>query len=136
MISWNKVPSVLAASGLAFSFVIGNPVLAQAYNSGDAPSVDTKVQQSADEQTTEKRKQVAKEAMGAIRETQNALRSLDENDSEKALAALESAAGKLAMRVVTAPGCRSGKDHGDFSQWCSGHNDVSKRRGKGSGQAD
>jgi chromosome segregation ATPase len=55
------------------------------------------------DQTAEKRKELFEEATTAIRETKNALKALDENKSEEALAALERASGKLTIILGREP---------------------------------
>lgn len=103
MFSRMRAMSPLAAVALAFSLVFGVPAWAEEAQANAASSVEQKVDKSADAQTAEKRKQVLEEATGAIRETQNALRALDEENSKEALAALERAAGKLEIILAREP---------------------------------
>ena len=57
----------------------------------------------ADKETAEKRKQISAEATAAIAETRNALNALDLGKKDDALAALERAAGKLALILAREP---------------------------------
>lgn len=59
--------------------------------------------QSVQEQTAEKRRQITSEAVEALRETQNALKALDEKKTADALAALERASGKLTIILARDP---------------------------------
>ena len=65
------------------------------------------VQEDVDAETevevSAKRRQILGEASGALAETRNALKALEENDTESALAALEKVTGKLALIVARAP---------------------------------
>lgn len=103
MNSRTRAMSLLAAVALAFSLSFGSPAWAGEAQANATPSVEQKVEDRADAQTAEKRKQVLQEATGAIRETQNALRALDEEKSQEALAALERAAGKLEIILAREP---------------------------------
>lgn len=73
----------------------------------DKPSTpdetEQEVQEKAHDQAEEKRKKIVKEATSAIRETENALKSLDEGKNEEALAALERATGKLEIILAREP---------------------------------
>ena len=67
-------------------------------------STETQESEAAQQdQTAEKRKELFEEATTAIRETKNALKALDENKSEEALAALERASGKLTIILGREP---------------------------------
>ncbi len=103
MISLRTAMSLLAAAALSFSLISGSLVWAGEATSAAAPAVDEQVEESTDNQTAEKRKQILEEATGAIRETQNALQALDKEDGEAALAALERAAGKLEIILAREP---------------------------------
>lgn len=62
--------------------------------------------QAAQTQTEEKRKTLLADATGAIQETQNALKWLDEGKKKEALAALERATGKLDIILARDPALR------------------------------
>lgn len=72
-----------------------------AFAADSTEKVSGKVQKdlvkSEQTQTAEKRQEIIAEATSAIRETQNALKALDEKKNKDALAALERAAGKLEI---------------------------------------
>lgn len=68
-------------------------------NAAPAPAIDAHAQQQAEE----KRKSLMADATSAIRETQNALRSLDEGKKKAAVASLESATGKLELILAREP---------------------------------
>lgn len=59
--------------------------------------------ETAQKQSMEKRKQITEEAVAALRETQNALKALDDNKTTDALAALERASGKLTIILARDP---------------------------------
>jgi hypothetical protein len=64
---------------------------------------DVQVQQSTQDETTQKRKQIVSEAVSAITETGNALKALDEGKTKDALSALERATGKLELILARDP---------------------------------
>lgn len=55
------------------------------------------------EKTAEKRKEIISEAVSTLRETQNALKSLDEGKNAEALSAIEKATGKLEIILAREP---------------------------------
>ena len=59
--------------------------------------------QNVEDEMAEKRKKIAEEATAAIRETQDALKSLDAEKKPEALAALERATGKLELILAREP---------------------------------
>jgi hypothetical protein len=67
------------------------------------PSVGPEAQPGTERQTEAKRKALMAEATNAIRETENALKALDEGKSAPALAALERATGKLETILAREP---------------------------------
>ncbi|RKX26438.1 MAG: hypothetical protein DRP45_03520 [Candidatus Zixiibacteriota bacterium] len=68
-----------------------------------ATSDENELQENKQIQTEEKRKELLSEATSAIRETENALRALDDDDSEYAIESLERASGKLSIILARAP---------------------------------
>lgn len=72
-----------------------------------AKPVEKPAQQQADQNTqdqmAERRKRIAEEATAAIRETQDALKALDQAKKTEALAALERATGKLELILAREP---------------------------------
>jgi hypothetical protein len=69
----------------------------------DDGKVEKKAAKAEQEQTAEKRKEIVEEATVAIRETQNALKALDEKKDKEAIAALEQATGKLTILLARDP---------------------------------
>jgi hypothetical protein len=61
------------------------------------------VEKNTQDQMAEKRQKISQEAMTAIRETQNALKSLDDGKTKEALSALERTTGKLELILVREP---------------------------------
>lgn len=57
----------------------------------------------SDQKTTDKRKEIVSEAVSTLRETQDALKLLDEGKSKEALSALERATGKLEIVLARDP---------------------------------
>ncbi len=57
----------------------------------------------SDQNTTDKRKEIVSEAVSTLRETQDALKLLDEGKSKEALSALERATGKLEIVLARDP---------------------------------
>jgi hypothetical protein len=79
------------------------PAAQMAAASPPAAVSKTNAAQQEQTQTAEKRKQISAEAIAAIRETQNALKALDEGKKSDALAALERATGKLELILARDP---------------------------------
>ena len=57
----------------------------------------------SEEKTTDKRKEIVSEAVSTLRETQDALKLLDDGKNKEALAALERATGKLEIVLARDP---------------------------------
>lgn len=90
----------------AFALLSGimlTPDASLAANQKAADTVRTEVQQDTQAQTAEKRQTITAEALSALQETTNALRSLDEGKKQDALAALERATGKLEIVLAREP---------------------------------
>jgi hypothetical protein len=68
----------------------------------DSPP-EAEVQDEAAKQATEKRREIIQDAVDALRETQNALKALEQNRSPDALKALANATGKLELVVARDP---------------------------------
>lgn len=66
-----------------------------------ATKTDTKKETT--QKTTDKRKEIVQEAVSSLRETQDALKRLDEGKNKEALAALERATGKLEIVLARDP---------------------------------
>ena len=66
-------------------------------------SVQPQIDAKATDQAVEKRKKIIVDAVAAVSETKRALRLLDEKKSEEALAALETATGKLELILARDP---------------------------------
>lgn len=71
--------------------------------SADTEKTGKQVEKTQQDQTAEKRKEILNEASSAIRETQNALKALDEKKNKDALVALERATGKLEIILARDP---------------------------------
>jgi hypothetical protein len=69
----------------------------------DDGKAEDKAAKAEKDQTAEKRKEIVEEATTAIRETQNALKALDEKKNKEAIAALERATGKLTILLARDP---------------------------------
>ena len=98
-----KTKVVVAVGALAILLAF-TPLAFGSDTKADAPADEKqKVEDTKQDQTAEKRKQMLEEARTVIRETENALKALDEKKNEDALAALERAAGKLAIILAREP---------------------------------
>lgn len=87
---------------LASMLIAPLPSLA-ANENAPASKTDAQVQKNAQDETTQKRKQIVSEAVSAITETGNALKALDESKTKDALSALERATGKLELILARDP---------------------------------
>lgn len=67
------------------------------------PATKAETTKRSQQKTTDKRKEVVSEAVFALRETQDALKLLDEGKNKEALAALERATGKLEIVLARDP---------------------------------
>ncbi len=79
-----------------------NIASAAAQKAEDKPT-QTETTKRSTQKTTDKRKEIVSEAVSTLRETQDALRSLDEGKSKEALAAVERATGKLEIVLARDP---------------------------------
>ncbi len=103
MLTQSKLKSLFITGALALSMA-SVPALATAEKAATNVASPTKqVEQSNHDKVSEKRKKIIAEATSAIRETQNALKALDNNKPKEALAALERALGKLEIVVARDP---------------------------------
>lgn len=94
--------------GGSFSGVMAaNPVPASAakQEAGKVDNQATKAETKAEstQKASEKRKQVVTEAVSTLRETQDALKELDEGKNKDSLASLERATGKLEIVLAREP---------------------------------
>lgn len=71
--------------------------------SAESKSVQPKVDKQATDEATKKRKEIISEASTAIKETEKALKALEEEKTKEALAALEIAVGKLELILARDP---------------------------------
>ena len=92
----------LIASAPAFTEDTALPAKPQAQTEA-TESVQPQVDAKTTDQAAEKRKKITADAVAAVNETKNALKLLDENKTDEALAALESATGKLELILARAP---------------------------------
>lgn len=103
MIYKAKLNNLLAACLLALVFVLSSIAFAVSNTADVTADANTKVEAARQDQTAEKRKMVMQEARLAISETQNALKALDDNNSNQAIEALERATGKLQIILAREP---------------------------------
>ncbi|MCP3865067.1 MAG: YfdX family protein [Aestuariibacter sp.] len=68
-----------------------------------AQAVQDDVNAQTDDQAESKRKKITADAIAAVQETKNALKLLDENKIDEALAALEQVTGKLELIIARDP---------------------------------
>ena len=95
---------VVAAIGVLALILASTPLSIASDTKADAPADEKqKVEETKQDQTAEKRKEMMEEARSAIRETENALKALDEKKNKDALAALERTAGKLTIILAREP---------------------------------
>tara|TARA_R110002073_G_scaffold334979_1_gene525840 strand:- start:612 stop:1535 length:924 start_codon:yes stop_codon:yes gene_type:complete len=71
--------------------------------SAESKSVQPQVDKQTTNEATKKRKEIISEASAAIKETEKALKALEEDKTKEALAALEIAVGKLELILVRDP---------------------------------
>ena len=96
-----KAVVAIAALSLILAFT---PLSFATDTKADAPTDEKqKVEGTKQDKTAEKRKEILEEARAAIRETENALKALDEKKDKDALAALERASGKLSIILAREP---------------------------------
>ena len=98
--------SLVLLNVFTMAFVLGlypSIALGEKAKDGSEKSNAKKVEQIAQDQTAEKRKVIMLEASSAISETENALKALDEEKKNDALASLERATGKLEIILARDP---------------------------------
>ena len=98
-----KTKTILASGALALTLAFSPVSYAADSTVKTVQDVEKKVEQQQHDQTAEKRKEILSDATAALRETENALKALDEKKNKEALAALERAAGKLDIVLARAP---------------------------------
>jgi len=81
----------------------GTPVATAEAQQPETQAVQTEVTERIDDKVGEEQERVLAEASRALDQTMIALRALDENKTEEALAALERVTGKLALIVARHP---------------------------------
>lgn len=100
-----------ALLGLSLGLIASAPTLAEETALPDEPqaqaeateSVQPQVDAKATDEASEKRKKITADAVAAVAETKQALKFLDEKNTDEALAALERATGKLELILARAP---------------------------------
>ncbi len=83
----------LGPAGLALS----------ATQTAEDKATKTETTKRSEQKTTDKRKEIVSEAVSTLRETQDALKLLDEGKSKESLAAVERATGKLEIVLARDP---------------------------------
>ncbi len=85
------------------ALALAAPNAAASESSKNETAAVAKVEQQKQDQTAEKRKEITSEAMAAVIETRNALKSLDDGAKDEALSGLERATGKLEVILARDP---------------------------------
>lgn len=98
-----KTKTILASGALALTLALAPAANAAEASKEVTANADKKVEETKQDRTAEKRRKIMEEATVAIRETQNALKALDEKKTQDALAALERASGKLTIILARDP---------------------------------
>ena len=90
---------------LAFTGVLlASTVTASAANDDKASAQTTQqVEKNTQAKTAEKRKEIVSEAVSALNDTRDALKALDDKDSQKALSVLQGVTGKLEIILARDP---------------------------------
>jgi len=104
-------PRLLHAAVFGLAFVVSPAVFAEdtalpaepQQKSAATESVQPQVDEQSAKTAEERRKEIIAEATAALAETQNALKALDEKNTEEALAALERTTGKLELILARDP---------------------------------
>jgi hypothetical protein len=81
----------------------GNDNVTSAIKDGMSKS-NTQAEKSTQEKTAEKRKEIVSEAVAALNDTREALKALDDKDTQKALSVLQGVTGKLEIILARDPG--------------------------------
>lgn len=102
MMNVQKNKTALATGALAIILAL-SPATSFSEQAKTMQNAEKKLEQIQQDKSTEKRKEILSEATAALRETQNALKALDDNNTKDALAALERASGKLNIILVREP---------------------------------
>lgn len=79
------------------------PVCATAQGAGSKAAIRAEMNKRSEQRTVDKRKEIVSEAVSTIRETQDALKLLDEGKNKEALGAVERATGKLETVLARDP---------------------------------
>lgn len=103
MLNQLKTKTILATGALALTLALTPAAYAEDAKNEVTANADKKVEETKQDKTAEKRKAILEEATVAIRETQNALKALDDKKNDAALAALERATGKLEIILARDP---------------------------------
>ncbi|MCB1677226.1 MAG: YfdX family protein [Halioglobus sp.] len=106
-----KKLQILPAALLGLGLMVATPLLADDTTLPREPQAQSEatesVQPDVDKQVTERaaqrRQKIAADAVAAVHETKNALRLLDEEKADEALAALERATGKMQLILAREP---------------------------------
>jgi len=97
----------LLATVLGLSIAIAMPTWAEIAKpeeqSKTAQAIQDQVDLESAKQAAENRKKITKDAISAVQESKNALKLLDENKVDEALAALERVTGKLELIIARDP---------------------------------
>ncbi len=82
---------------------VANSALAEQKRAELSSKIEQQATQQQHDKSAEKRQEIVTEARVALRETENALRALDEGNVKEALKALEKATGKLEVVLTREP---------------------------------
>jgi len=94
--------SNLIATTIFVGFLNPNFAFAAAQTS-EEKAKQTETSKRSEQKTTDKRKEIVSEAVSTLRETQDALKLLDDGKNKEALAAVERATGKLEIVLARDP---------------------------------
>lgn len=99
----SKIKILFVVTAFIFSFILIEGSCAKDNTAKNTVNKENKTKEIKQDQTSEKREEILEEARAAIRETQNALKALDEKKKNDALSALEHVSGKLTIILARDP---------------------------------
>jgi YfdX protein len=94
--------SILIVATVCASYLKPDFAIAAAQNPSDK-ATQTETTKRSEQKTTDKRKEIVSEAVSTLRETQDALKLLDDGKNKEALSAVEKATGKLEIVLARDP---------------------------------
>ncbi len=97
-----SLPILIATTVCVSHLTIADAAYAAAQKT-DEKATNVETSKRSAQKTTDKRKEIVSEAVSTLRETQDALKHLDEGKNKEALAAVERATGKLEIVLARDP---------------------------------